>query len=152
MARFNVTFRSQSGQTKTEEITSQQLFGEFIHQNVSTLIERGLLKTGELYRYHITPRYDNAPQYGREVIYLETPERNWLKDDGRPGWYSEQQVKQQPLRYFTLTLRTAPRGFVYKKDFPLSSVKEIISNWTQSKTVRTAPTTPFNQEWDWDLV
>lgn len=150
MTRFRMVFRSRAGQTRTEEMTPRQLFGEFIRWHVSTLVERGLIHVGERYHSHITPRYDDVPQYGREIVYLETPERPWLEADDRPGWLSEPQVKGEPLRYFTLTLCTSPRGFVYRKDFPLAALNQTISQWT--RLLDTELQVHRQEGWEWEII
>jgi proteasome lid subunit RPN8/RPN11 len=146
--RFKIVFRSKAGQTRTEETTIRPLFDEFILRHVSTLVARGLIYERELYHSHVTPRYDDAPDYEREVVYFETPERPWLEAGMRPGWLSEPQLRGEPLRYFTLTLYTTPRRLVYRRDFPLAVLDTVISRRIEQLDTEVST----QREWDWEIV
>src|SRR5579863_746638 len=154
MAHYQINFRSRIGKVKSEEITPRRLFHSFIVQYVSTLVERGLIQEREMYKSHITPRYDDKPQYGREIVYMETSERSWLEHESRAGWRSESQIDGMPMRYFTLTLCTSPRGFVYKKDFPLTSLDETIIEWNggMNNNFGSGSAQSVQQEWQWDII
>lgn len=149
MADYTIVFRSQDGNVKRREVDTSLLYHDFISEQVSTLVERGLIRVGEYYKSRITPRYDDRPQFGREIVYIETPERTWLEEDKRPGWLSQQQRDGTPMRYFTMTLCTSPRGFVYKKDFSLSTLDDAVA-----KRLRGLDGNPgsLQQMWQWEIV
>jgi hypothetical protein len=144
---FKIVFSSTEGQTKTEVTPTRRLFGNFILQYVSTLVVRGLIYDRELYHSYITPRYDDAPDYEREVVYFEAPNRHRLEANGRPGWLSEPQKSGEPLRYFTLTLCTAPRHLVYRRDFPLAVLDPEIS---RRADLLNPPAE--HREWKWEII
>lgn len=152
MASYNIIFRSQDGKVKTREIKSWPLYHDFISEQVTALVERGLIQAGEYYKSRITPRYDDKPQFGREIVFTETPERTWLDEDMRSGWRSEAQRQGFPMRYFTLTLSTSPRGFVYKKDFPLSVLDQAIAERARGMDGNSGSLQQLRQMWQWEIV
>lgn len=111
------------------EFGFNEIFGKFVLDRVSELIDRKLLNPGEFYDYYMLPHYDDLLVQGKENVKIENSlqpiDQIYFSDTDEIS-IPDETLREQPVKYFELIIKSLPARITYSRFISISEVKPYI--------------------------